>query len=384
MIESAIELEPIQDIADIAEGMNVIVCSSGRNRKRGKVIEFVNDLMKPSFVVYFTDYGYQRTIVFEELFNCHSDLFDIPPQCFECSLTEIQPSIFKCPTGWSSILIEEFKKLIANSCVTIEIYSFVESIASVTLLVNGVNVNEYLLTENYAQICEESYLSKLDNSRRELAQLRNDIMAPEKEFKDMEVIDFDEETIAPPKDRCRKVVTLDGPYSTLSVNLYGACNANKKRVIVEPSSVNHVVLDNNPNSGILKLFVGASVSKSKEEDHLILRQTTAMPQIPGFGTLMILLFSSFAEIKCDKNRERYTSILGGLGYDEDTFNSYFPQHDTVANVDVELDETDFSLINDLRYGMSHLMPEVNEDTKAFMPKYQAVESKLRINDLIKR
>ena len=364
--------------------MNVIVCSSRIGKKRGKIIEFVNIPMKPSFVVYFTDYGFQRTMSFDELFKCHSDLFDIPPQCFECSLTEIQPSIFKCPTGWSPILIEEFKNLIADSTVTIEIYSFVDSIASVTLLVNGVNVNEHLLTENYAQTCDESYLSKLDHSKRELAQLRNDIMAPEKEFKDMEVIDFDEETIAPPKDRCKKVVTLDGPYSTLSVNLYGVCNANNKKVTVEPSSVNHIVLDNNPSSGILKIYVAASVSKSKEEDHLILRQTTAMPQIPGFGTLMVLLFSSFAEIRCDKNRERYTSILGGLGYDKDTFSSHFPQHDTVANVDVELDENDFNFINDLRYGMSQLMPEVTEETTTLMPKYQAVQTKLRINDLIKR
>lgn len=384
MIEKAIELEPIKEVEDIVDGMNVIVCSYGSGKKRGKVIEFVNIPMKPSFVVYFTDYGFQRTISFDELFKCQNDLFDFPPQCFECSLTEIQPSIFKCPTGWSLILIEEFKNLIADSSVTIEIYSFVESIASVTLLVNGVNVNEHLLAENYAQTCDESYLSKLNHNKRELAQLRNDIMAPEKEFKDMEVIDFDEEIIPPPKDRCRKVVTLDGPYSTLSVNLYAACNANKKRVTVEPSSVNHIVLDNNPNSGILKLYVAASVSKSKEDDHLILRQTTAMPQIPGFGTLMVLLFSSFAEIRSDKNRERYTTILGGLGYDENTFNSHFPQHDTVVNVDVELDEHDFSLINDLRYGMSQIMPEVNEETKAFMPKYQAVQTKLRINDLIKR
>lgn len=384
MLERAIELEPIRDFTDIVDGMNVIVCSPGRNGKRGKVIEFVNIPIKPSFVVYFTDYGFQRTISFEELFNCHSDLFDIPPQCFECSLTEIQPSIFKCPTGWSTILVEEFKNLIADNSVTIEIYSFVESIASVRLLVNGVNVNEHLLTENYAQICDESYLSKLDHSKRELAQLRKDIVTPEKEFMDMEVIDFDEETIAPPKDRCRKIVALDGPYSTLCVNLHGACDANKKRAIVESSSINHIVLDDNPNSGILKLFVAASVSKSKEEDHLILRQTTAMPQIPGFGTFMVLLFSSFAEIKCDKNRERYTSILGGLGYDEDTFNSHFPQHDTVANVDVELDEIDFRCINDLRYRMSQLMPQVNEDSKEFMPKYLVVETKLRINDLIKR
>ena len=364
--------------------MNVIVCSPGSKGKRGNVIEFVNIPMKPSFVVYFIDYGFQRTISFDDLFKCHSDLFDIPPQCFECCLTEIQPSIFKCPTGWSQMSIKEFKNQIADNSVKIEIYSFVQSIASVTLLVNGVNINEHLLTKNYAQLCDESYLSNLDHSKRELAQFRKDIMAPEKEFMNMEVIDFDEETIPPPKDRCRKIVTLDGPYSTLSVNLYGASSANKMGVKVESSSVNHIVLDNNPNSGILKLYVAASVSKNKEEDFLILRQTTAMPQIPGFGTLMVLLFSSFAEIRCDKNRERYTNILGGLGYDEETFNSHFPQHDTVVNVDVELDETDFSFINDLRYGMSQLMPELKEETTTFMPKYQVIETKLRINELMKR
>lgn len=43
----------------------------------------------------------------------------------------------------------------------IQIYSVVERVAHVVLIANGANVNEFLVREGHARICEENYMSKV-------------------------------------------------------------------------------------------------------------------------------------------------------------------------------------------------------------------------------
>uniref|UniRef100_A0A1B0GED8 BACK domain-containing protein n=1 Tax=Glossina morsitans morsitans TaxID=37546 RepID=A0A1B0GED8_GLOMM len=61
------------------------------------------------------------------------------------------------------------------------------------------------------------------------------------------------------------------------------------------------------------------------------------------------------QIKRNKSLTKYVAILAGLGYDQNTLEPMYGQHDLVLNLDVELDKDDFKLVNQLRYSMNVIL-----------------------------
>lgn len=313
------------------------------------------------YTVYLVDYGAILEVGFEEFYVCSDDdrqkqklnyIFELPPQCFQCRLSEVIPSPIKCPSGWSEKSTEVFKDFITNKTIKICVNSFVDHIASVILFALPSNpgssemLNEELVLRNFAQASDDSYMCLLDHNGRRESERRND------KRKKLENELVDNNVIPPPEDLLVQKVTIDGPYSPLECNAESLSRTFMAQVLIEASSVNSVLFDPYPNDSVKKLLVAASLSK--REDRVTLHQTTIMPHLPGMACLLGLMFSPISEVRLSNKKSRYMSILTGLGCDEDR-KPFYGEHDCLIYVDVVLDQEDFNLIDNLRGKMSVLM-----------------------------
>lgn len=112
-------------------------------------------------------------------------------------------------------------------------------------------------------------------------------------------------------------------------------NAGKsKRISVEMNSVNSVLLDDPDQSR--RLLVAQTINQ-RSDDHLVLRDTTFLPNIPGLATLLVLSFAPRMELRCNSRKTCYTGALCGLGpMDDCTGQAMFPDHDMEIQFDVEI------------------------------------------------
>lgn len=107
-----------------------------------------------------------------------------------------------------------------------------------------------------------------------------------------------------------------------------------------------------------------------------------MPNIPGLGLIITLLFAPQIEIRRNKDRTRYVNVIAGLGLDPETDAPYFAEHDTVFNIDVNLDLEDFEWINHLRYTMSQLVLLKPLNTTPDLDEKSKIQLKLKVKELI--
>lgn len=278
-------------------------------------------------------------------------VFDLPPQCFECRLAEIKPHPLKSTSGWSQESKHLFEEFIGYGTIELEIYSFVNNVASVRVF-NGPdltinNLNKVLVLEELAQEAEESYVSMLNNIKRFSTNKKNP-----KDFNELEDDVADYFVMPPPEDMLTETLEFDGPFSPLEATLENVCREREGIINIHNGSVNHVLFDPYPHDGVTKVLV-AGVKLKNQSSEVTLRDTTVMPAVPGMECLLSLLFSPLALISHDHN-ERYTTVLTGLGCNPKTKKPYYGENDTVSHVDVELDDIDFKLINDIRAAMTFL------------------------------
>ncbi|KAL6256192.1 hypothetical protein P5V15_012308 [Pogonomyrmex californicus] len=152
----------------------------------------------------------------------------------------------------------------------------------------------------------------------------------------------------------RSKVMLQGPFSPIEVTLtHMVIMGMSKMVTVETTSVNSVLLDTCPESprGIL-LVAQEIVRNSKNETHLVLRNTTLLPNTPGLASLINLIFTPYMELRRSPLGTYYTGALCGLGYDRTTGRSLYSQHDLQVIFDVEIKMSDLRMINKLRHWMN--------------------------------
>ncbi|KAH8269871.1 hypothetical protein KR026_003201, partial [Drosophila bipectinata] len=137
------------------------------------------------------------------------------------------------------------------------------------------------------------------------------------------------------------IVTLKGPFSPLETSMFSTIRVGLwKSVKIDKCSVNAILLDSDPQDNHDQLIVSHSTVESCNGDELTARGTTLMPNIHGFAPLMTMLFCPTMQIKCNKECTKYVSILAGLGFDKETMQPYFEEHDMVINLDVNLYEDD--------------------------------------------
>lgn len=76
-----------------------------------------------------------------------------------------------------------------------------------------------------------------------------------------------------------------------------------------------------------------------------INQTTVLPMIRGFGPLMAILFGPRIDLMRDSTDFHCTSILVGIGYDDENQCPYFEEHDMVFCVDTLFSDRDFEMVN---------------------------------------
>ena len=338
---------------------------------RGKIVEVPDD-ERAAFAVHLIDYGSIVLIGFKSFYVAKNDsndshkkvlkcAFEMPPQCFECRLSGIIPSAINSPTGWTKKSTMEFEKFIEDKSVEVTVNSFVDRIASVFL--NALpappltceRLNDQLVMLGLAQECDDPYMCRYNQVQKNLTQ-----------FHDLEDECFDNFMPEPPEHLLRQNVELRGPFSTLKTNVYSLCQGTNHDISIESSSVNSVLIDPYPNDGIEKVLIATSMSK--RDSRITLHQTTIMPHLRGMACLLGLIFSPISEVRCSKAKDRYTSILTGLGCDGNR-KPHYGEHDCLIKVDVEFTDEDFKMINELRQLMSDMMTiKPNYDNKKDVKK----------------
>ncbi|XP_051160838.1 probable ATP-dependent RNA helicase spindle-E [Leptopilina boulardi] len=300
--------------------------------------------------------------------------FDLPALAFECVLANIRPTFMSNKTGqWSPNARHDFEKLLRHdqkrpTFLFGEIYSVINSVVSLTLhckksLDNNVKpiiVNQYLIENNYAETCEEDYLSRLNHELRvnydnlEMSQ-RN--VYEEQQYDQCNIMENYPE---PPNEKdCSRSILLRGPFSPLEIELMSLTKAGaSKKINIEHSSVNSVLLDTAPNDPHDRLLVAAFVGESPSGRNLNLRDTTLMPNIPGLSSILPILFCPRMELRRSTSKGSYVGALCGLGIyprnDEahEPAISLFPEHDMEIKFDVEITNDDLLDINKLRHWMN--------------------------------
>lgn len=372
---------------DIGYGFLLILKHEGIF-KRGKIIEEADE-GEVEHSIYLVDYGTIVKADFSSFYTCSGGeqnnalqyVFELPPQCFQCFLSEICPSPINCPSGWSVRSTEEFKKFIEGKSLEIEVLSFVDRIASVRLIAGGFqeSFNDYLVVSlELALPCDDSYMCLLDQNDREKQRFRGRDSNEVKLKLEDELAD--DSIVPPPGDKLKEEIMIEGPFSPLESQLKSLCQSGTSHTSIEASSVNHVLFDPYPNDGVKKLLVSASMSQ--RDQRVTLHQTTIMPHLPGMACLLSLIFSPIAEVRCTKRRDRYSSILTGLGCDENR-KPHFGEHDCLFFTDVELDQKDFDMINLLRKKMSSLMQSEPNSQFQSLKGFEKSNARTEIGNLLK-
>lgn len=106
-----------------------------------------------------------------------------------------------------------------------------------------------------------------------------------------------------------------------------------------------MLLGNDPQDASEKYLVAASITQGQDSSRLTIRQTTLMPNIRGFGPIIASIFCPKMEVQRDECKNRYVSLITGLGYDYEQKRPLFQEQDMVFNLDVELTCDDFTLVN---------------------------------------
>lgn len=286
-----------------------------------------------------------------------NDLKMYLPRVFECTLSHVMPSAILYRDGkWKGKSVTILRDHIIDRKVTVGIFSVVNDVVSVsmTLSESGRHVNTKLVEKGYADVCEENYLSVLDNDSRK--QLFKQLVKPEDEFTSK--TDKNSKLSLcklPPPRFCLHTIRLVGPHSPLEVSLNGISRFFVSKVNVDQNSVNSVILEDDIVNYHSKFYVACNVTANQSNKSLVIHDVTMMPQTPGLAVILALVFCPTAELRRDSFKSRYISLLTGLGYDGMKNNPFYGEHDTSLNIDFKLDEEDIENINKLRNLMSAML-----------------------------
>ena len=365
-----------------------VIVQTTKGLKRGTFVAYSKE--ENCVDVYLMDCGYTMnsldinviTVVKDK--ETEKEIVEIPPRIFECTLTEIAPSTILSREGkWTQQAIELFNSVIGCKA-TIEVYSMVDEVVSVTLRVKNVIWNRKLIDEGYAQDCEESYLSKLNHEQRRNTQnTMLEMIWPEDAFKNKIDKTLANRVVpAPPISKCTDRVLLLGPFSPLETSLNGVSRLKCSGVSSDLGSVNSVLLNDDILNFHQKFCVAAEVSYNMKNKQITVRDTTLMPNITGLSALLALIFCPTAELRRDDNKTRYLSALTGLGFDSERQEPYYGERDALIPIDFVLSVEDLESINQLRYCMSQMLMTEPENNVPVLVGFQKELAMKKIQNLV--
>lgn len=307
--------------------------------------------------------------------------FSLSERCLECTLTGIFPSYIKCPRGkWTSKSIHLFKEKVLKQKCKISVYSVVGDKVSVTLYVDGININDFMVEQNYARNGQESYMSRINHNERENIQSSSDNwITRDIEFK-TKVNKLLKKTIkAPPLNECARVIHLEGPFSPLETTISELTLHRNGVVSVNPQSVNHITLNDSLEKGNHgKLLIAADVLTNSSGDSISLYNVTVMPNVNGLPAIISMIFAPSVTFYRDDD-QNIVKMRFGVGCDSKYNEAIFYEHDCILPINFDIINDDIQNINELRSCMSQLYNE------AFSIKdFEKKECKHEIKNLISK
>ncbi|XP_013171047.1 PREDICTED: probable ATP-dependent RNA helicase spindle-E [Papilio xuthus] len=355
------------------------VSAAGTSFYRARI---VNTLPRDMLEVLYIDYGsYGRVSTCSVRELPAGVCSNTPPLAMRCSLAGVAPApLLDHHAHWTPAADHLFTTLITRGRLLGKVYSVVNGVVSIELFAEQgkTSVNKALLDKGLAVPCEESYESKLNHDVREMANSLNMVQKRAYNKEQIEAAFYHMNEIDPPNYKeCETDVCLKGPFSPLEISVHNLMYAGReKQVNIEWNSVNSVLLDTEPQEIYEKLLVAAQVGQNEMGSTLTLHHTTLMPNIPGLPAIIALLFCPAAELRRDERCTRYVSTLCGLGSHDDG-RPYFPEHDILVNIDVDLDVDDIGLINHVRHLMDYMMfcsegqdtPTADDEFHPKVPKF---------------
>ncbi|XP_075145158.1 putative ATP-dependent RNA helicase spindle-E [Haematobia irritans] len=364
----------------IAKGMILAAPFDGKYH-RAKVIKINNQASSGmQCKVFFIDYGNMALVNFGDLRYLSETckyLADIPPRLFECRLAMVEPSTLKSPNGkWTDAAMEYMQEHADSGVVEIEVFSVVDGVSNVLINKDGSTINHILVEKGLARNADESFMSKMDHDFRIRKQsvanrfLEDDHTKQNEEYLRSIRPEIDLDCEPPPRELCTRLIKLRGPFSPLELNVFSAIRVGAwKTVQIDRESVNSVNIDSDPHDMYERLIVAAGFSETANGDALLARGTTKMPNMHGFSALMTMLFCPTMQIKRNKFHTKYTALLAGLGFEENTYKSLYGEHDIVHNLDVDILPDDIDLINEIRSSMDKLLyAEPKDERPKIHPK----------------
>ncbi|XP_076014599.1 ATP-dependent RNA helicase TDRD9 [Genypterus blacodes] len=328
--------------------------------------------------VFFLDFGNTESVPCSSLRELPPDLLSLPFQALEFQVASICPSAQSLILGnpWSSSARYRFISLVKGHELTVSLYSILHGVMRVELLVNSTDdetatdsVADILVKEGHAAKAGECFDS--EQSHEDLVSLYRDIEAgtyqptsissvyhdskkEEKQLIDSLVTHF----CKGPQACSRRKVRVSGPHSPYKSSFSSMSHkAHLRTVYVEKLSINSLAINENPQHQHMRMLVAGSVSVASSGSHIVLRNTTLMPDIPGLPALLTMLFTPVMELRTNEERTCYTGALCGMGWNSLTQEGILPNHDIELAFDVRVDVEDIFEINALRMAINKLVCE---------------------------
>ncbi|KAG7511385.1 ATP-dependent RNA helicase TDRD9 [Solea senegalensis] len=324
--------------------------------------------------VFFLDYGNTEVVACSSLRELPSDLLSPPFLAREFKVCGMRPSPQSIILGnrWSSRARDFFQTLVKGTSHLVSLYSILHNVMHVKLLIStntaNTSVVDILVKEGHAVEAEECYASK--QSHEELMSLYKDKEAGtyvphivtdfcknrNKEAQNL-IDDLLTHFSKSGQPVSRTKVPLSGPNSPHEIKFHSLSQhpTTYKPVLIDKYSINSQALNENPHYKHQRMLVAGTVSVSSTGSHIILRDTSLMPDIPGLPALLTMLFTPIMELRMNEERTCYTGALCGLGWDSQTCEAILPEHDIELTFDVKLDVEDVTEVNALRVAVNRLV-----------------------------
>ena len=134
---------------------------------------------------------------------------------------------------------------------------------------------------------------------------------------------------------------------------------------IDPDSVNSVLLDQNPSDTEERWLVAGMVGISSNGEAQYVRNTFWLPDKPGIGALLTMLFAPQVELRHSKDQDKLTGFIAGLGpqvketgmgqVEKKRTSGYFSEHDMEIKFNVEVDQQDIDLVNNIRHWLNKML-----------------------------
>uniref|UniRef100_A0A3B3XJN6 RNA helicase n=1 Tax=Poecilia mexicana TaxID=48701 RepID=A0A3B3XJN6_9TELE len=278
--------------------------------------------------VFFLDFGNTAVVSSSSLRELPSDLLAQPFQAHEFQVAGMWPSAQSIILGnkWSSRARDCFVTMVKHQSVIVSLYSILYGVMRVELLLSreskSTSVVDILVEEGHAVKVEENVDSQVQSG---LTAVR--INYPD-QLSDLKWI----------RSSASGSVNLVGPSSSYQTNFYSLSRKTHYRTVsIEKNSINSVILNENPHFKHQRMMVAGIVAINTSGTHILLKDTSILPDIPGLPGLVMMLFTPAMELRF---RSYYTGALCGLGFNSLTKEPILPENDIELAFDVKFDVMD--------------------------------------------